>query len=109
MSERFYAIVIGRDHLICQILNDDKVLQIETEEDNIEEKFITGITNEFIVLKNVYSLAIAEAQMMMIPFSGASYGSKYVTINKSQISEIYFLKKPLEDNVQAQSSGLTIN
>ncbi len=107
MSDKYYAVVVGRDHLICKILDDETVLNV-TKLDSGEE-YISDINKDFIVIKNVYSLVVGPQQMMLIPFSSASYGSTYVTIARNQISEIYFLKEELQNNVQAQESGITTN
>ncbi len=96
----------NKDTFFCRVVDDDKVITFD-KVDDVET--VCDVKGNFIRLKNVFLFtANSSGEMVIIPFKDTALGSEYVTLNVSQLVEIYLVKEELADRIRASMSGIEI-
>jgi len=108
MSRRFYSVVTGKDNFIANIVNEKDIIFGKKDENDIEPSYIKALASSVLILENIVILVPDGAKMGILPFKDLAFGSDYVTVPVTAISEIYFVNENLSTQVMAAVAGIEL-
>jgi hypothetical protein len=103
---RFYLISAGIQQLIANVIDEDLVIDLGTEElDGKTVTYVKNINRQFVCIKNIFQEVMEQGQTK--PQLQRMRGT-VLTLNVSLINNIAVVPKDLEDRLSAAVSGLIV-
>lgn len=105
MTDNYYLVMVGKDSLICQIVDDENNLELDQK-----EEIVKSIKTPFITLTNIVNIMFdpKRGKQVFVPYDKTDFGHKFLTANVSQISEIQFVNEDIATQVRAVITNLVL-
>lgn len=110
MAKRFYSVVTAKDNFIANIVNEDVVQLGKKSEEDLTPAYVKGFSspNDVLVLTNIVMLLPNGSKVGILPFKDLAFGSEFVSVPVSSVSEIYFVNDNLSSQVSAALAGIEL-
>lgn len=114
-SNRVFAVITGKDNFLANIVDEENTVDLgynadlpsgEAEVVTDNPLFVRGFKKNVVILSNVTIMIANGKQVGILPFKDLGFGSQYVTVPVSQITEIYLVNETLATQVRSTISGL---
>jgi len=109
MSDRYFSVVTSKDNFIANIRNEEEAIEFGKIEGNLEPAYVRSLLGSALILENVAMLLPNGNNVGVLPFKDLAFGSEFVTIPVSAVTEIYLIQPKFAIQVRAAIAGIEIS